>query len=153
MENGKQKLLDNLKVKDVRFVDSHETLLSLDGWSGDDDAVSLNNSISIARNDPERKDDLFIAHPRYEMIFSERGKDGDENKNFFRAVYILEVTLSSDKPELIEKLLQDDALKKFLFKEQLNHTLWSILRSRIMNAFANHSLKPVMLPWLSPLKK
>lgn len=145
-ESEVRKMLDILKVKDIRFVDSHETLLSLDGWSGDDDAVSLNNSISIARNDPERKDHLFIAHPRYEMTFSENETD------FFRAVYILEVTYQCTDPDEVMKLFEVGEVKKYFFKTQMNHDLWPILRSRIINAFANHSLKPIVLPWLLPIK-
>lgn len=146
-------LLKLLIFKDVRFIDSHESLLSMDGWSGDDDAVGLNNSVAIVRDDPEQKGNLFVVHPRYEMTFSEKQKDSDESKEFFKAVYILEVVFKSEKPEEVLKLLEDEELKKFFFKKQLNHTLWPILRARIMNAFANHSLRPVVLPWLSPLKE
>lgn len=153
METDNQKLLKLLNVKDIRFIDSHETLLSLEGWSGDDDAVSLNNSISVARNDPERKDDLFIVHPRYEMMFSEKQAEGAEAKQFFRAVYVLEVVFKSENPEEVEKMFKDENVKKFFFKNQMNHTLWSILRSRVMNAFSNHSLKPIVLPWIQPIKK
>lgn len=140
-------MLDILKVKDIRFIDSHETSLSKEGWSGEDDNVSLNNSISIARDDPKRDGELIMVHPRYEMIFSENEKD------FFRAVYILEVTYQSSDPDEAMKLFEMDGVKKYFFKTQMNHDLWPVLRSRIMNAFANHSLKPIVLPWIQPLKK
>ncbi|SHL34504.1 hypothetical protein [Fibrobacter sp. UWEL] len=153
MSKNSDKLLKLLEINDVRFIDSHESLLSMDGWSGEDDKVNLNNSVAVARDDPERRGEFFVVHARYEMTFSEKQKDGEESKDFFKAVYILEVVFKSKKPEEVLKLLEDEELKKFFFKKQLNHTLWPILRARIMNAFSNHSLKPLVLPWLKPLKE
>ncbi len=142
-----------LEIKEVRFIDSHESLLSMDGWSGDDNKVNLNNSVAVARDDPERRGELFVVHTRYEMVFSEKQENSEEDKVFFKAVYILELTYESKKPEEVLELFEDEKLKKIFFNKQLNHDLWPILRSRIMSAFSNHSLKPVVLPWIRPLKK
>ena len=44
--------------------------------------------------------------------------------------------------------LQLEELKEVFIRQQINRTLWTILRGTVMDAFNRHSLKPIPLPWM-----
>lgn len=133
-------------IKDIRFLESHEKVLSEENWSGNDDNLNLKTSIGLAKNDPVINGDLFTLHPRYEMTFSENDQE------FFKAAYILAFTVKSKDVAKTKEMLDDGNMLTFFVGKQLHHIVWPILRSRIINACANLSLKPIILPWTKPIK-
>lgn len=134
-------LLKLLSLANIRFVDSHETVLQ-DLAIAEGEEVRIKTEQSFAKDDPVVADGSVVFRPRYTFIFSAGGKD------FFKTEYILFVSFGvSDEGRFRELFAENDVSEMFL-KRQMNRTLWSILRGVVMDAFNRHSLKPIPLPWI-----
>ena len=134
-------LIKLLELKEIRFIDSHETVL--DSINPKDESnISINTEQLIPIDDPQYTENKMICRPKYSFTFSL-----NENK-YFKCEYILMVVFNCKDIKKVQELFQSNETKDFFFGHQMNRTLWTILRSTVMNAFNRHSLQPVVLPWI-----
>lgn len=135
-----KKLIGLLELKDIKLIDSHETVFSFPNQN--DNEISINGEQLFPKDDPKNSDDLLIFRPKFVFSFSI-----GENI-FYRCEYILLVSFSYKDLSEVQKLLEDKETKNLFYTKQINRTLWSILRGLVMDGFNKHSLKPVILPWV-----
>lgn len=140
MNENFKKLIGLLELKDIKLIDSHETVLSFPNQN--DNEISINGEQLFPKDDPKNSDDLLIFRPKFVFSFSI-----GENI-FYRCEYILLVSFSYKDLSEVQKLLEDKETKNLFYTKQINRTLWSILRGLVMDGFNKHSLKPVILPWV-----
>lgn len=140
MNENFKKLIGLLELKDIKLIDSHETVLSFPNQN--DNEISINGEQLFPKDDPKNSDDLLIFRPKFVFSFSI-----GENV-FYRCEYILLVSFSYKNLSEVQKLLEDKETKNLFYTKQINRTLWSILRGLVMDGFNKHSLKPVILPWV-----
>lgn len=134
-------LIKIFDLKDIQFIDSHESVLSSIKTKGDV-KVSVKTDQMIPVEDPKFENDNMICHPKYVLSFEM------DNKVFFKCEYILIVVFKCKDLKRAQELLGEEENKNFFFGQQMNRTVWTILRSVVMDAFNRHSLKPVILPWI-----
>lgn len=140
MNENFKKLIGLLELKDIKLIDSHETVFSFPNQN--DNEISINGEQLFPKDDPKNSDDLLIFRPKFVFSFSI-----GENI-FYRCEYILLVSFSRKDLSEVQKLLEDKETKNLFYTKQINRTLWSILRGLVMDGFNKHSLKPVILPWV-----
>lgn len=140
MNENFKKLIGLLELKDIKLIDSHETVLSYP--IQDDKEISIHGEQLFPKDDPKNTDDLLIFRPKYVFSFS------IEDTVFYKCEYIFLVSFSYKDLSKIQKLLEDKETKDFFFDKQINRTLWSIVRGVVMDGFNKHSLKPIILPWI-----
>ncbi|MBR1721476.1 MAG: hypothetical protein IJ727_03155 [Treponema sp.] len=140
MNENFKKLIGLLELKDIKLIDSHETVFSFPNQN--DNEISINGEQLFPKDDPKNSDDLLIFRPKFVFSFSI-----GENI-FYRCEYILLVSFSYKDLSEVQKLLEDKETKNLFYTKQINRTLWSILRGLVMDGFNKHSLKPVILPWV-----
>lgn len=140
MNENFKKLIGLLELKDIKLIDSHETVFSFPNQN--DNEISINGEQLFPKDDPKNSDDLLIFRPKFVFSFSI-----GENV-FYRCEYILLVSFSYKNLSEVQKLLEDKETKNLFYTKQINRTLWSILRGLVMDGFNKHSLKPVILPWV-----
>ena len=140
MNENFKKLIGLLELKDIKLIDSHETVLSYP--IQDDKEVSIHGGQLFPKDDPKNTDDFLIFRPKYVFSFS------IEDTVFYKCEYIFLVSFSYKDLSKIQKLLEDKETKDFFFDKQINRTLWSIVRGVVMDGFNKHSLKPIILPWI-----
>ena len=140
MNENFKKLIGLLELKDIKLIDSHETVFSFPNQN--DNEISINGEQLFPKDDPKNSDDLLIYRPKFLFSFSI-----GENI-FYTSEYILLVSLSYKDLSEVQKLLEDKETKNLFYTKQINRTLWSILRGLVMDGFNKHSLKPVILPWV-----
>ena len=140
MNENFKKLIGLLELKDIKLIDSHETVLSYPIQN--DKEISIHGEQLFPKDDPKNTDDLLIFRPKYVFSFS------IEDTVFYKCEYIFLVSFSYKDLSKIQKLLEDKETKDFFFDKQINRTLWSIVRGVVMDGFNKHSLKPIILPWI-----
>lgn len=140
MNENFKKLIGLLELKDIKLIDSHETVFSFPNQN--DNEISINGEQLFPKDDPKNSDDLLIFRPKFVFSFSI-----GENI-FYRCEYILLISFSYKDLSEVQKLLEDKETKNLFYTKQINRTLWSILRGLVMDGFNKHSLKPVILPWV-----
>lgn len=140
MNENFKKLIGLLELKDIKLIDSHETVLSYP--IQDDKEISIHGEQLFPKDDPKNTDDVLIFRPKYVFSFS------IEDTVFYKCEYIFLVSFSYKDLSKIQKLLEDKETKDFFFDKQINRTLWSIVRGVVMDGFNKHSLKPIILPWI-----
>ena len=140
MNENFKKLIGLLELKDIKLIDSHETVLSYP--IQDDKEISIHGEQLFPKDDPKNTDDLLIFRPKYVFSFS------IEDTVFYKCEYIFFVSFSYKDLSKIQKLLEDKETKDLFFDKQINRTLWSIVRGVVMDGFNKHSLKPIILPWI-----
>lgn len=141
MNENFKTLIQSLDLRDIKIIDSHETVYSFPNPE-DKTKVSIKTDQLFPNDDPKIKDETVVFRPKYIFTFS------IENDVFYKAEYILLVSFFSKDVNNVEKLLADEDLKKIFLGQQLNRTLWSILRGVVMDGFNKHSINPVILPWI-----
>lgn len=140
MNENFKKLIGLLELKDIKLIDSHETVLSYP--IQDDKEISIHGEQLFPKDDPKNTDDVLIFRPKYVFSFS------IEDTVFYKCEYIFFVSFSYKDLSKIQKLLEDKETKDLFFDKQINRTLWSIVRGVVMDGFNKHSLKPIILPWI-----
>ncbi|MCI6545488.1 MAG: hypothetical protein MR494_03685 [Spirochaetia bacterium] len=140
MNENFKKLIGLLELKDIKLIDSHETVLSYP--IQDDKEISIHGEQLFPKDDPKNTDDVLIFRPKYVFSFS------IEDTVFYKCEYIFLVSFSYKDLSKIQKLLEDKETKDLFFDKQINRTLWSIVRGVVMDGFNKHSLKPIILPWI-----
>ena len=138
-ENFKE-LIGLLDLRDIKLIDSHETVLSYPDQKNNE--VSINGEQLFPKDDPKNSDNLLIFRPKYVFSFS------IENNVFYKCEYIFLVSFSYKDLSKVQTLLEDKETKELFLNKQINRTLWSIVRGIVMDGFNKHSLKPVILPWV-----
>lgn len=142
MKEKFQKLIKLLQLFDVRFMDSHESVLCLPDNLALGKEIAIESGQAFAKEDPVVKEDSVVFRVKYMFTFS------CEGIAYFRTEYIIMISFKSDDVQKVSELLKDEELKKIFVEKQINRTLWTILRGTIMDAFNRHSLPPVQLPWI-----
>ena len=140
MNENFKKLIGLLELKDIKLIDSHETVLSYPIQN--DKEISIHGEQLFPKDDPKNTDDVLIFRPKYVFSFS------IEDTVFYKCEYIFFVSFSYKDLSKIQKLLEDKETKDLFFDKQINRTLWSIVRGVVMDGFNKHSLKPIILPWI-----
>ena len=140
MNENFKKLIGLLELKDIKLIDSHETVLSYP--IQDDKEISIHGEQLFPKDDPKNTDDVLIFRPKYVFSFS------IEDTVFYKCEYIFLVSFSYKDLSKTQKLLEDKETKDLFFDKQINRTLWSIVRGVVMDGFNKHSLKPIILPWI-----
>lgn len=137
-----QDLIKILQLADIRFMDSHESILCLPENLTFGKEITTESGQALANEDPIINEDMIFFRVKYVFTFS------CEKKPYFKTEYIVMASFKSADVQKASELLKDEELKKFFVEKQLNRTLWTILRGTIMDAFNRHSLPPVQLPWI-----
>lgn len=140
MNQDFQALISQLSLTEVRFLDSHESVLADEPPLGT--GVTIDSAQAFANDDPLVNGNAMIFRMKYMFNFSV-GK-----KVFFKAEYVAAINFTAQDPKQVKKLLSNSEVKDLFYKKQLTRTMWSILRGTIMDAFNRHSLHPVQLPWM-----
>ena len=131
-----------LQLFDVRFMDSHESVLCLPDNLALGKEIAIESGQAFAKEDPVVKEDSIFFRVKYVFKFL------CAKKAYFKTEYVVMISFKSKDVQKASELLKDEELKKFFVEKQLNRTLWTILRGTIMDAFHRHSLPPVQLPWI-----
>ena len=142
MKEKFQQLIKLLQLVDIRFMDSHESVLCLPENLSLGKEISTESGQAFAKEDPVVNEDMIFFRVKYVFAFS------CEKKPYFKTEYIVMISFRSAEVQKAAELLKNEELKKIFVEKQLNHTLWTILRGTIMDAFNRHSLPPVQLPWI-----
>lgn len=142
MKEKFQHLIKLLPSFDVRFMDSHESVLCVPENLALGKEITIDSGQAFAKEDPLIKDDTVTFRVKYVFKFS------CEGMAYFNTEYVIMISFRSVDVQKAAELLKDEELKKFFVEKQLNRTLWTILRGTIMDAFNRHSLPPIQLPWL-----
>ena len=137
-----QELINILQLVDIRFMDSHESVLHLPENLSFGKEISTESGQALANEDPVINENMLFFRVKYVFTFS------CEKKPYFKTEYIVMISFKSAEVQKAAELLKDEELKKVFVEKQLNRTLWTILRGTIMDAFNRHSLPPVQLPWI-----
>ena len=137
-----QDLIQILQLADIRFTDSHETVLCLPENLTLGKPIRSESGQAVALDDPNISGNIISFRMKYVFKFF-----CDDNP-YFKAEYIVMISFTATDVNKAVELLKDEELKKFFVEKQLNRTLWTIMRGRIMDAFNRHSLPPVQLPWI-----
>lgn len=142
MEEKFKQLIQLLQLADIRFMDSHESVLRIPENILPDSNTSLESGQAFDKESPIITGDCLLFRAKYVFSFL-YGKEP-----YFKAEYIVNIFFKASDIKKVQKLLEDEELKKIFFEKQLTHTMWPILRGTLMNAFSRHSLNPCMLPWI-----
>lgn len=142
MKEKFQQLIRLLQLFDIRFMDSHETVLCSPDNLNLENEIEIESGQAFAKEDPVINEDSICFRVKYVFKFS------SEKKQYFKTEYVIMISFKSENIKKVSELLKDDELKKIFVEKQLNRTLWTILRGTIMDAFNRHSLPPVQLPWI-----
>lgn len=142
MKEKFQQLIRLLQLIDIRFMDSHETVLCMPHNLNFENEIAIESGQAFAKEDPVITEDLIYFRVKYVFKFS------SEKKQYFKTEYVIMISFKSENIQKVSELLKDEELKKIFVEKQLNRTLWTILRGTIMDAFNRHSLPPVQLPWI-----
>lgn len=142
MKEKFQQLIRLLQLIDIRFMDSHETVLCMPYNLNFENEIAIESGQAFAKEDPVINEDSICFRVKYVFKFS------SEKKQYFKTEYVIMISFKSENIQKVSELLKDEELKKIFVENQLNRTLWTILRGTIMDAFNRHSLPPVQLPWI-----
>ena len=142
MKEKFQQLIKMLQLFDVRFMDSHESVLCLPDNLALGKEIEIESGQAFAKEDPVVTEESIFFRVKYVFKFL------CEKKVYFKTEYVVMISFKSKDVQKASELLKDEDLKKFFVEKQLNRTLWTILRGTIMDAFNRHSLPPVQLPWI-----
>ena len=142
MKEKFQQLIKMLQLFDVRFMDSHESVLCLPDNLALGKEIAIESGQAFAKEDPVVKEDSIFFRVKYVFKFL------CAKKAYFKTEYVVMISFKSKDVQKASELLKDEELKKFFVEKQLNRTLWTILRGTIMDAFNWYSLPPVQLPWI-----
>jgi len=142
MATNFQELIKLLQLQEIRFMDSHESVLQVINNINDNTKVLIKTEQAFRQKDPIINDNIIVFCPKYVFTFF------IEDKLFFKCEYIISISFKTDDSKKVQALLEDKETKNIFLTQQLNKTLWSILRGTIMDAFNRHSLRPVVLPWV-----
>lgn len=142
MKDKFKELLGILELGDIRFMDSHETVLFYPENLEKGIPVEIKSGQAFANEDPSVNNGNLLFRIKYEIAFAVEGKD------YFKTEYIVAVVFRSSDIDKAIGLLKNEELKEVFVRQQINRTLWTILRGTVMDAFNRHSLKPIPLPWM-----
>lgn len=142
MKDKFKELLSILELGDIRFMDSHETVLFYPENFEKGIPVEIKSGQAFANEDPSVNNGNLLFRIKYEIAFAVEGKD------YFKTEYVVAVVFRSFNVDKAIELLKNEELKEVFIRQQINRTLWTILRGTVMDAFNRHSLKPIPLPWM-----
>ena len=142
MQEKFQELIKLLQLFDIRFMDSHESVLCLPDNLTLGKEIAIESGQAFAKEDPIFDEKVISFRVKYVFKFS------CEKKEYFRTEYVVMFSFKSADVQKAAWLLKDEELKKIFVEKQLSRTVWTILRGTIMDAFNRHSLPPVQLPWI-----
>lgn len=139
-------LIHLLSLRQIRIIDSHETVLSEDSVLNQNENVNIETIQSLGELSPMYEDSFVKFNLKYTFNLF-KGKENSEGA-YFTASYITVVEFSSADIEKTKLLLSEKELLNVFVTQQLRKTLWPILRGILMDAMGRHSLQPVFLPWI-----
>ena len=142
MKDNFQQLIKLLQLGDIRFMDSHESVLHIPENILPDSNTSLESGQAFDKDSPIITGDCLLFRVKYVFSFL------NNKEPYFKAEYIVNIFFEASDIKKAQELLQDEEVKKIFLEKQLTHTMWPILRGTLMNAFSRHSLNPCMLPWI-----
>ena len=142
MQEKFQELIKLLQLFDIRFMDSHESVLCLPDNLTLGKEIAIESGQAFAKEDPVFNENVIFFRVKYVFRFS------CEKKEYFKTEYVVMFSFKSDDVQKAAELLKDEELKKIFVEKQLSRTIWTILRGTVMDAFNRHSLPPVQLPWI-----
>ncbi|PBC68693.1 hypothetical protein [Fibrobacter sp. UWS1] len=142
MQEKFQELIKLLQLFDIRFMDSHESVLCLPDNMTLGKEIEIESGQAFAKEDPVVNEDSILFRVKYVFKFS------CEKKEYFRTEYVVMFSFKSADVQKAAELLKIEKLKKIFVEKQLSRTIWTILRGTVMDAFNRHSLPPVQLPWI-----
>lgn len=142
MQEKFQELIKLLQLFDIRFMDSHESVLCLPDNMTLGKEIEIESGQAFAKEDPVVNEDSILFRVKYVFKFS------CEKKEYFRTEYVVMFSFKSANVQKAAELLKIEKLKKIFVEKQLSRTIWTILRGTVMDAFNRHSLPPVQLPWI-----
>jgi hypothetical protein len=142
MQEKFQELIKLLQLFDIRFMDSHESVLCLPDNLALGKGIEIESGQAFAKDDPVVNEDSILFRIKYVFKFS------CEKKEYFRTEYVVMFSFKSANVQKAAELLKIEKLKKIFVEKQLSRTIWTILRGTVMDAFNRHSLPPVQLPWI-----
>jgi hypothetical protein len=142
MKDNFQQLIKLLQLGDIRFMDSHESVLRIPENFLPDSNLSVESGQAYDKKNPIITGDCLLFRVKYVFSFLY------SKEPYFKAEYIVNIFFKASDLKKVQELLQDEEVKKIFLEKQLTHTMWPILRGTLMNAFSRHSLHPSMLPWV-----
>lgn len=142
MQEKFQELIKLLQLFDIRFMDSHESVLCLPDNLALGKEIAIESGQAFAKEDPVVNEEVIFFRVKYVFKFS------CEKKEYFKTEYVVMFSFKSADVQKAAEFLKDEELKKIFVEKQLSRTIWTILRGTIMDAFNRHSLSPVQLPWI-----
>ncbi|OWV03296.1 MULTISPECIES: hypothetical protein [unclassified Fibrobacter] len=142
MKEKFKELLGLLQLADIRFMESHEAVVFYPEELEKGEQAEVKTGQAFANEDPAVNNGNLLFRIKYEINFAVRGKD------YFKTQYVIAVIFTTSDLEKSLELLKDEKLKEVFIRQQLNRTLWTVLRGTVLDAFNRHSLKPLPLPWL-----
>ena len=142
MEEKFKQLIQLLQLADIRFMDSHESVLRIPENILPDSNTSLESGQAFDKDSPIITGDCLLFRVKYVFSFL------NNKEPYFKAEYIVNIFFEASDIKKAQELLQDEEVKKIFLEKQLTHTMWPILRGTLMNAFSRHSLNLCMLPWI-----
>lgn len=142
MKDKFKELIELLQLADIRFMDSHESVLFFPEDLEKGIPVEIKTGQAFANEDPSVNNGNLLFRIKYEIDFSVEGKD------YFKTQYVVAVVFRTTNLDKALEMLKDEKLKDVFIRQQLNRTLWTVLRGTVLDAFNRHSLKPIPLPWM-----
>lgn len=146
MKEKFSELINLLSLRQIRIVDSHETVLFEDSVLEQKNNVNIETVQALGEQSPEFENSFVRFNVKYTFNFS-REKDS-VNKPYFTASYVIIVTFETLDVEKTRQLLTEKELLNVFITQQLKKTLWPVLRGTLLDAMGRHSLQPIPLPWI-----
>lgn len=146
MKEKFSELISLLSLRQIRILDSHETVLSENSVLAQSENINIETIQALGEQSPVFENSFVKFNLKYTFNFSK--KDNVENYPFFAASYIVSVIFETPDTERAREYLSEKEILNIFVTKQLKKTLWPIFRGVLMDSMGRHSLQPVLLPWI-----
>ena len=146
MKEQFSELISLLSLRQIRILDSHETVFAEDAFLGQRENVNIETIQSLGELSPAYEDSLVKFNLKYTFNFFK--SEGEAKKEYFTASYITIVVFETVDIDKTKRLLSEKELLNVFVTRQLRKTLWPVFRGILIDAMGRHSLQPIPLPWI-----
>lgn len=134
-------LLSSVTLQDIKPMSIHSDLLG--EMPAPNSEIKLGWTQTFADGDPVVVNgEIRIFRPRYEITVSFQGAP------IFRQVSVFLLAFHLTDAPTFEELWKDDEVRKVFQENQIQKTMWPLLRQHVHDGMSRLGIHPLPLPWL-----
>lgn len=135
------RLLSSVKLQDIKPMSIHSDLLG--EMPAPNSEIKLGWTQTFADGDPVAVNgETRIFRPRYEITVSFQGT------LIFRQVSVFLIAFHLTDTPTFEEVWKDDEVRKAFQENQIQKTMWPLLRQHVHDGMSRLGIHPLPLPWL-----